>query len=266
MSLAMAYVPRDSLIHKLDPRTKTLIVVFSIIPPVVYNFPLISFFVFAVSFMFAVVGKVAREYIRNLLLTAGWILIILFLIQSLFNPVGKTVLLEIAPGIAFKKEGVNLAIIIIARILAIFGSMYILTLTTHPTDLMVSIAKLGVPYKFVYATLSTLNIVPMLNARIQTIKEAQMSRGLKVEGNPLVRIKAFIPLITPLLLGSIIEAQERALALEARGFSAPVKKTFLRELKIEIRDKIVMVIYVMFIAFLLISPWIAFNIVSWLPF
>ena len=106
----------------------------------------------------------------------------------------------------------------------------------------------------------------MLNARIQTIKEAQMSRGLKVEGNPLVRIKAFIPLITPLLLGSIIEAQERALALEARGFSAPVKKTFLRELKIEIRDKIVMVIYVMFIAFLLISPWIAFDIVSWLPF
>lgn len=262
----MAYTPKDSIVHRLDPRTKAFIVVLSLIPPIVYNYPIISFFVFLASLFFAVLGKVARLYIKNLMFTAGWILVILFVVQSFFNPAGKTILFQITPWLAFKKEGANLAMMYITRILAIFGVMYILTLTTHPTDLMVSIVQLGIPYKFVYATLSTFNIVPMLEARIQTIREAQMSRGLRVTGNVLVRLKSFVPLITPLLLGSIIEAQERALALEARGFSAPVKKTFLRELKIRRRDIITMGLYIVFIALMLLLPFVAYEYVSWLPF
>jgi energy-coupling factor transport system permease protein len=64
-----------------------------------------------------------------------------------------------------------------------------------------------------------------------------MSRGLRLENVNLIRkLRNFIPLLTPLLLGAIEEAYRRSIALEARGFSSKTKKTFLREPRVRRLD------------------------------
>ena len=59
------------------------------------------------------------------------------------------------------------------------------------------------------------------------IADAQRSRGMETEGNMLVRIKAFLPLISPVVMSSLINTRERAIALEVRGFGRKQKKTWL---------------------------------------
>lgn len=59
----------------------------------------------------------------------------------------------------------------------------------------------------------------------QTISDAQRARGIETEGSIWVRMKAFIPMMGPLVLTSIQQTDERVLTLEARGFSAPIRKT-----------------------------------------
>ncbi|MGQ4833886.1 MAG: energy-coupling factor transporter transmembrane component T family protein [Candidatus Asgardarchaeia archaeon] len=266
MSIVLAYEPKDSIIHRLDPRTKMIIIAFSLIPPIVFNFPFLSFLCFLISILLAAAGKITKKYLSTLFKTAGWILLLLFIVQGLFNPVGKTPLLQIGPWLTFKREGAIHALSLITRLLAIFGMMFILTMTTHPADLMQSVYNLGVPYKVVYALFSTLNILPMLMVRYEKIKEAQISRGLRTGGNVINRFKAIIPILVPLLLGSIIEAQERAMALEARGFSAPVKKTFLRDIGIKKLDKIVIFIMVLVYGTLTILPFLYPQFFNYLPF
>ncbi|MBN6205357.1 energy-coupling factor transporter transmembrane protein EcfT, partial [Ralstonia pickettii] len=74
-------------------------------------------------------------------------------------------------------------------------------------------------------------LIPQMRTTVSKITDAQRSRGMETEGNLLVRTKAFIPLIGPVVLNSLNDTRERAIALEMRGFNMKHKKTFLNETK-----------------------------------
>ena len=66
---------------------------------------------------------------------------------------------------------------------------------------------------------------------METITDAQRSRGMETEGSLGTRMKAFFPLISPVVMNSLISTRERAIALEVRGFSSSQKKTFLTDIR-----------------------------------
>jgi energy-coupling factor transport system permease protein len=70
-----------------------------------------------------------------------------------------------------------------------------------------------------------------MQAKAQTIIAAQRSRGLDTEGSFLKRIGALVPLVGPLVFGSLVEVEERAIAIEARGFTSKNQKTSLHEFR-----------------------------------
>ena len=70
-----------------------------------------------------------------------------------------------------------------------------------------------------YLVLATLNVIPQMQRRIAIIQEAQNARGLETSGSLIQRFKAFIPLIGPVIMGSLVDVQERGMTIEARGFS-----------------------------------------------
>ena len=85
--------------------------------------------------------------------------------------------------------------------------------------------KSKLPYKFAYAFLATIQLIPILTNEITTIYQAQVSRGLNVQAKLIDRFKSIVVLMIPLTLGAINQTQIRAIALESRGFSAPVKES-----------------------------------------
>jgi energy-coupling factor transporter transmembrane protein EcfT len=76
-----------------------------------------------------------------------------------------------------------------------------------------------------------------MQAKAQTIIAAQRSRGLNTQGGFVKRIGALVPLVRPLVFGSLVEVEERAIAIEARGFTSTRQKTSLHEIPDSTFDK-----------------------------
>jgi energy-coupling factor transport system permease protein len=95
---------------------------------------------------------------------------------------------------------------------------------------MSDLTRRGVSGNLSYVITSSLQIIPQMQVKAETIIDAQRSRGLETTGNVFKRGRALIPLVGPLVFGSLVEVEERAIAIEARAFTSPLKKTSLREI------------------------------------
>jgi energy-coupling factor transporter transmembrane protein EcfT len=95
--------------------------------------------------------------------------------------------------------------------------------------------------------ISSLQIIPQMQAKAQTIIAAQRSRGLDTESSFLRRAGSLVPLVGPLVFGSLVEVEERAIAIEARGFTSTRKKTSLHEILDSDTDKLIRWMLVMLV-------------------
>ena len=224
------YVERDSPLHRLNPLTK-LVLAFALtmigfLSPWYWTpHVIILLIVIPLSFVARVQGQYLGAARRLILPAAGF----LFIMQALFQPVGKTILFQLW-FLHVTEESLAYAFANATRIFAMVSSFTLFLLTTHPSALMSDLTRRGLPSQFAYVIISTIQIIPQMRAKAQTIIAAQRSRGLNTEGSFARRVGALVPLVGPLVFGSLVEVEERAIAIEARGFTSTRTKTSLREI------------------------------------
>ena len=103
---------------------------------------------------------------------------------------------------------------------------------------MSDLTRRGLPPQIAYVIITTLQILPQMQAKAQTIIAAQRSRGLDTQSTFRKRVGALVPLVGPLVFGSLVEVEERAIAIEARGFTSTRAKTSLYEIPDSRLDKV----------------------------
>jgi energy-coupling factor transport system permease protein len=116
------------------------------------------------------------------------------------------------------------------RVVAFGLSAALFALTTPVDDLLVELEKRGLGRRGAFVVGSALGAVPRTLARAREVADAQRSRGMDTEGNVSRRFRGLVPLIGPVLFGSLAEVEDRTMALEARGFTARGRRTVLRAL------------------------------------
>jgi len=126
------------------------------------------------------------------------------------------------------QEGLIFSLTVLMQLAALLSASLLFVLSTHPVDLIAAIQQSGLPQSLAYLIGSPLLLLPIIRERITTIQDAQRSRGLDSEGNVIKRFFCLFPLIAPLVLSSLIQVEQRAIALELKGFNAPGPKTTLR--------------------------------------
>lgn len=224
------YIHRASPLHHLNPLTK-LTLTFSLIligflGPGYWTATLIFVFILL---PLSIWGNISREFTRTTFRLILPLTIFLFAMQSLFYPGGKTVLFSFWI-FSVKLEGVQFAYLTASRIMNMVGSFLILLLSTHPSTLMTALTQRGVSPSLTYIIVSTLQILPQMRNKANTIIDAQRSRGLETQGSLRRRFNALLPLVGPLVFGSLVDVEERAIALEARAFKAKRTKTSLLQI------------------------------------
>ena len=224
------FVKRDSPIHRLNPLTKVVmafsIVLVAFLSPWYWT-PQILFVIVIIPL--TMISQVAREYWNFFLKVMLPTILVLFIMQALFLPGESRIIFEIF-GLEVTELSIQLAIRNATRIAVMVSSFTILLLTTHPSELMSDLTRRGLPGQFAYVVISSLQIIPQMQAKAQTIIAAQRSRGLDTQSSFLRRIGAIVPLVGPLVFGSLVEVEERAIAIEARGFTSTRPKTSLHEI------------------------------------
>jgi len=224
------FVKRASLIHRLNPLTKVVlaisIVMIAFISPWYWT-PQVLFLFGIIPLLLA--GRVAREYWSFFAKVVLPTVVFLFVIQAVFLPGESRIIFQIW-GLEVTELSLELAFRNATRIAVMISSFTILLLTTHPSQLMSDLTRRGLPGQFAYVIIASLQIIPQMQAKAQTIISAQRSRGLDTESNFFRRVGMFVPLVGPLVFGSLVEVEERAIAIEARGFTSTHAKTSLYEI------------------------------------
>ena len=240
----------QNILLQLHPMTKFyfslfILAIVLIIPGYIFAFAVFPFLV-----VIAILAGVSKQFLNIVLKALLSVLVIVFIMQMFFFP-GEQVLWEW--GIfQIKQEGLDYGLTLTSRILAIGSAFILFFRITEVRDFVKSLEDKGLPPMGAYVVLSTLLIIPEMRRQANTIMEAQKTRGVETEGSIFVRAKAFIPTLTPLILSSIAGTEERAITLESRAFSAPVKKTSLHQLTKGSADRVLPTVYVVIIAGLLV--------------
>jgi energy-coupling factor transport system permease protein len=175
------------------------------------------------------ISRVNREFFRTLSRLILPAASFLFLMQAFFQPIGDQVIFKIW-FLDVTRESLLFAFRNAMRIVVMVSSFTLFLLTTHPSELMSDLTRRGLPGQFAYVIISTLQILPQMQAKAQTIIAAQRSRGLDTQSTFLRRVRSLGPLVGPLVFGSLVEVEERAIAIEARGFTSTHPKTSLYDI------------------------------------
>ena len=236
---------KKDFFKKLYPLTKlylalALIISAFIIPSHIYDYSMIIICGIIVSF-----ENKLKIYSKRIFLSLFWLFTAIFIIQSLFIPAGE-VWLNFG-FISVYKEGVMKAISLTSKLTAIVSALTMLTLITPVKDFTLALEKKGLNPKAAFILMLTLQTIPEMKKQADVIMDSQKARGIETEGNVFVRAKALIPIFIPLVLSSIANTEERAITLEARGFSVGEKRTILYDIEETKNDKIMKVILAIFI-------------------
>lgn len=185
--------------------------------------------IFILINLLAAASGVWRLFARRVRNSVGMLFVILLLIQLFFYPRQSEILFTFWIFSA-KEEGLFFALRLGFTLLSVGGALIWFFAVTLEKDFVLSLEKKGLSPKASYVILSTLQMVPVMKKRSQVIMNAQRARGVETEGSFLIRAKVFVPALVPLVLSSIQGMEERALTLEARGFSVKTKATHLYDI------------------------------------
>ena len=257
MSGLSLYKDKGTWLNRLHPYTKLMYVLAAILIPLTGGKLILFPLVIGCSLILLMTGRVFKQALP-LVAFSFTLIIVIFLIQGLFYHRNETPILSIGI-LTFYREGVLYALRISLNIINMLLSFAVFVLTTSPQDLVEEMEKNGFSPKFGYVINSVFQIVPQMMKTKDTIVDAQRSRGMETEGSIITRVKAFLPLISPVVMSALINTRERAIALEVRGFGRKNRRSYISDRKKNPWDTIVTVVLL-----LLIFAVILWRVLSWL--
>lgn len=253
------YYPTDSVLHRLDPRTKIILTFVFIsalfIPESLFGYGII-FLLLAVVIK---LSKVPLKFMLKGLKAIVFIIIFTIFLNLLFTP-GDTVLVEFWV-IKITLEGVLMSIMLAIRLMLLIVVSSLLTLTTSPislTDgieaLLKPLTKIKVPaHEIAMMMTIALRFIPILLEETDKIMKAQTARGADFEsGSLLKRAKNMLPLLVPLFISSFRRADDLALAMEARCYRGGEGRTRMKQLKYQKSDYISYLTMISFVIVLIV--------------
>ena len=172
------------------------------------------------------VAGVRRAVVPYLLATFPLVISIL-LVNTFLYPGATDRIVTIGP-LSPTWSGLTAATQATLRVVAFAMSVALLGLTTTPDQLVADLERRGAGRRAIFVIGATLRTIPRMIERAGEITEAQRARGLDTEGRFWRRVRGVVPLAGPLIFGALTDVEEVTMALEARGFSAPVRRTVLR--------------------------------------
>ncbi|MBR2889797.1 MAG: energy-coupling factor transporter transmembrane protein EcfT [Oscillospiraceae bacterium] len=232
------YFPGNSFVHRLDPRTKLIMLIVYIVA----LFTAASWLSYGLCLGFLVaviaISTIPVKSILNGMKPLVFILVFTGVLNVFFTP-GETELFSFL-GLSVTVEGLSRAFFMMVRILMLVTSTFLLTYTTSPISLTDGLESLMNPLKVIHVPVHELSMmmcialrfIPTLIEETDKIMSAQKARGADFEsGNLLERVQALVPILVPLFISAFRRADELATAMECRCYQGGDGRTKMKLLR-----------------------------------
>lgn len=237
------YLDKDTFLHRLDPRTKLLIMFGSFVIALMFNSLPVQIGLCIVILLYGFLGKVLSNLkrIRVILFMIAFISIVLWS----FTKGGDTKLLG-----PITEEGLLYGIIVAIKFDVMIVSGMIFLSSTKIEEISLGLVKLKLPYRGAFAFSTAIRLVPMIVGTAYTITQAQKSRGLDLDSGSIIqRIKKYVPLLIPTLVSVIRGTNIFAMALESKGFGYDSERTNYLECKFSSIDYGLIIVTLIIVVF-----------------
>ncbi|MCJ7735379.1 MAG: energy-coupling factor transporter transmembrane protein EcfT [Anaerolineales bacterium] len=237
------YLDIDTVIHRLDGRTKIILFLASFLALVLFEDPL---FILPIGLLILLQNFLARAWINiwRIRFLLFLLTITSIIMWNLFAS-GETHLFWF---VDLESMLYSLARTMLILLMIISGLN--LLSATRNEELVLAMIKLGLPYRVGFAISTSLRMVPTISSSIYTISQAQRSRGLDLEGGGILeRLRKFIPILIPVFISTIRDTNVFGMALESKGFGAREDRTYYLEMVMQRNDFIVLGFCILLLGF-----------------
>lgn len=237
------YIPAESPLHRMDPRSKLILVFLFVCVVFIANNAITYGLLALYTLVMVLSSKVPIRFLLGGLKLVLWLVLFTLILHLFFTKEGAIIFQW--GWISIYEEGLKQGIFISLRFFLLILMTSLLTLTTTPIEITDGIEVLLDPLKKVKFPVHelalmmsiSLRFIPTLMQETDKIMKAQTARGVEFSGGPIKeRVKAIIPLLIPLFIGSFKRAEELAVAMEARGYRGGEGRTKYRQLKWSLLD------------------------------
>jgi energy-coupling factor transport system permease protein len=241
------YVPMESVVHRMDPRSKLLLVFLFVCIVFLANNAITYALLGIFTLTMLVLSKIPIRFLYAGLKPVLFLVVFTLLLHLFLTKEGEMVFK--LGWIEIYEEGIRQGIFISLRFFFLILITSLLTLTTTPIEITDGLETLLNPLKRVKFPVHemalmmsiSLRFIPTLMQETDKIMKAQMARGVEFSSGPIGnRIKAIVPLLIPLFVGSFKRAEELAIAMEARGYRGGEGRTKYRQLNWTAIDSIIL--------------------------
>lgn len=246
------FFPGDTIVHRLDARTKLILVIVYIVG----LFQAVGWASYgAVTLATAACMRLSRISAKNVFkgLKPMLFIIALTALLNIFYTEGTPVI----PGWVITWEGIARAVQMVLRIVLLITGTFLLTYTTSPIALTDGLEKLMNPLKRIKVPVHemtmmmsmALRFIPTLIEETDKIMSAQKARGADFETGSLIdRAKALLPVMVPLFVSAFRRADELAVAMESRCYHGGEGRTRMKQPRFAARDFIALAVGAAFLA------------------
>lgn len=224
------YLPRDSWLHRLDPRAKLWAAILAGVTGLLYKQIGVLAALLVLSHLALLSARIPANRIRWLWLRLAPLLVMILILQPIFAPGLGPDLLRLGPlriTIGGILEGISFAL----RAAALAFVAATLLLTTDSNQLVQGLVKLGLPYPWGLTVGLAIRYLPTTYGLYVTVGEAQQARGWIVgRGGFVQRSRSYLPILVATIIAALRLSDNLALALAARGLGYPAQRTVLHDI------------------------------------
>ena len=249
------YIPGETFVHKLDPRTKILLSILYIICLFVVDKFVGYIFIVALLVLTVYISKLSPRYLYKGLKPVFFLILFTALLNIFMVKGTEDSLLLNIGFLKIYKEGLSTAAFMAIRLILLIMGTSILTLTTSPIELTDGIERLLKPigkemaHELAMMMTIALRFIPTLMDETDKIMMAQKARGADFDNGGIIqKAKSLIPLLVPLFVSSFRRADELAMAMEARAYRGGAGRTRMKILKFSSNDFLAFAVFIMLFA------------------
>jgi len=243
-----SHVELDTYIHKLDVRTKLIIFILILIPLFIFNDPLYLLTLLGLLLVAILPAKLPLKQVMKTVKPLIFVFVIIIVLtcftantEKLIHDANKAVLFRISDNIVATVGGVKTGLTFLLRMFTMVFATVIFTMTTPIDDLLELLNRMKAPYELAIIVTTSISFIPTMIKKKDMIFQAQRARGANISNKGIIgQLKAYIPIMIPLIINSILMADNLSISMANRGYGANKRWTSMKDIEMRVPDYLVL--------------------------
>jgi len=244
-----SYLNKQTYLHALDVRTKLILFFLSLVPLFMFSDPVYLAALLTVLLIAIVPAGLPMKQILKTIRPLIFVFLIIIVLtcftantKAFLHAENRGVLLQLTPNVVATVGGTKTGFTFLLRMFTMVFMTVVFTMTTPIDDLLELLNRMKASYELAIIVTTSISFIPTMIKKKDMIFQAQRARGANISNKGLIsQLRAYVPIMIPLIINSILMAENLSISMANRGFGANERWTSMNDIRMRTVDYLVLV-------------------------